>query len=334
MGWLAFEAREVQSKIAYEVGLEALPIHKYHWHPDTPVCNTCVQTLRRKYGFLARIEDVEAAERKTAVRTLVCQAENAQWCANAQRKTTMALYCAHKAEISAEPLYDNSVGSTLLFDARAGALRTLYYRRHFDADPDEQEPLCRLRCLAPIPPRNPFPSMCATAVLLCSDTIVRSAGTASTRAVIAVARSDQRKKQPGVSFHEMPADATLREQWLKVISRKNWQPNSTSNYSAVCSLHFFDADFREDTRRRMLKPGQHRRSREQNVSDSTLLVDCMYVPVPDNSSIASWDFMQQCCTSRASENSDERSDPSSAERLLHPGQTAYAMRSFGTQTNE
>ncbi|KAH8037174.1 hypothetical protein HPB51_008856 [Rhipicephalus microplus] len=66
--------------------------------------------------------------------------------------------------------------------------------------------------------------------------------------------SSQRKKQPGVSFHEIPADATLREQWLKVISRKDWQPNSTSNYSAVCSLHLLDADFREDTKRRMLKP--------------------------------------------------------------------------------
>lgn len=67
--------------------------------------------------------------------------------------------------------------------------------------------------------------------------------------------SSQRKKQPGGSFHEISADATLREQWLKVISRKDWQPNSTSNYSAVCSLHFLDADFREDTKRRMLKPG-------------------------------------------------------------------------------
>ncbi|XP_049274277.1 peroxynitrite isomerase THAP4-like [Rhipicephalus sanguineus] len=66
--------------------------------------------------------------------------------------------------------------------------------------------------------------------------------------------SSQRKKEAGVSFHEIPANTELRERWLRVIARKNWVPNSTSNYSAVCSLHFVEADFRENTKRRMLKP--------------------------------------------------------------------------------
>ncbi|KAH8022331.1 hypothetical protein HPB51_023384 [Rhipicephalus microplus] len=60
---------------------------------------------------------------------------------------------------------------------------------------------------------------------------------------------------PGVSFHEIPAEMTLREQWLNMISRKNWQPNSTSNYSAVCTLHSLESDFRGDTKRRVLKHG-------------------------------------------------------------------------------
>ncbi|KAH8025796.1 hypothetical protein HPB51_012118 [Rhipicephalus microplus] len=76
------------------------------------------------------------------------------------------------------------------------------------------------------------------------------------------------------------------------------------------------------------------RSTQQNVSESMMSIDCVDVPVCDNSSAASQDFMQQCCESRASENSDERPDPNSADRLLHAGQAAYAMRSFGTQTNE
>ncbi|KAH7963522.1 hypothetical protein HPB52_021289 [Rhipicephalus sanguineus] len=150
MGWSAFEAREAQSKIGYEARLRNMDDTRRarKLFPYTNIVGIrtqwCAraQTLRRKYGFLARTED-EAAERKTAIRTLVRQAENAQWSANAQRKTTMALYCEHKGEISAEPLYDNSVGSTLLFEARAGALRTLSYRRHFDADPDVQMALCR-----------------------------------------------------------------------------------------------------------------------------------------------------------------------------------------------
>ncbi|XP_049266799.1 uncharacterized protein LOC119374049 [Rhipicephalus sanguineus] len=66
--------------------------------------------------------------------------------------------------------------------------------------------------------------------------------------------SSQRKKEAGVSFHEIRVNTELRERWLRVIARKNWVPNSTSNYSAVCSLHFVEADFRENTKRRMLKP--------------------------------------------------------------------------------
>ncbi|KAH6944466.1 hypothetical protein HPB50_003290 [Hyalomma asiaticum] len=161
-------------------------------------------------------------------------------------------------------------------------------------------------------------------------------------------------------------------------SRKDQQPNSTSNYSAVCSLRFLNADFPGDTKRRMLKPGtvpsvfpsylrpalskpRSVRSRAKRkcegsptkstsngvsgnitrvcstqkiVSDTTSSVDCMDVPVSDNSSVAFQDYMQQCCASRASENSKERTESNSAEKLLHPDQTAYAMRSFGTQTNE
>ncbi|KAG0437243.1 hypothetical protein HPB47_017538, partial [Ixodes persulcatus] len=39
---------------------------------------------------------------------------------------------AHKHNIRAEDFYDNSLGSRLLFEARAGALRTLAYRQRFD----------------------------------------------------------------------------------------------------------------------------------------------------------------------------------------------------------
>lgn len=64
-----------------------------------------------------------------------------------------------------------------------------------------------------------------------------------------------RKKIPGISFHEIPADLTARERWLKVIARKDWTPNTTSNYSVVCSLHFQASDFKENCKTRQLKPG-------------------------------------------------------------------------------
>ena len=60
-------------------------------------------------------------------------------------------------------------------------------------------------------------------------------------------------KGSGVSFHEIPADAELRSKWLKVISRKNWQPNSISNYSRVCNKHFVDSDFKQFTKFKRLE---------------------------------------------------------------------------------
>ncbi|KAH9368196.1 hypothetical protein HPB48_010623 [Haemaphysalis longicornis] len=66
-------------------------------------------------------------------------------------------------------------------------------------------------------------------------------------------RSDAKKKVPGVSFHEIPADEVLRRQWLRAIHRDDWLPNTTSNYSRVCSRHFRDTDFAEGKRRRLKK---------------------------------------------------------------------------------
>ncbi|KAH7976056.1 hypothetical protein HPB52_008528 [Rhipicephalus sanguineus] len=56
-------------------------------------------------------------------------------------------------------------------------------------------------------------------------------------------------------FHEIPSDQELREKWLKVISRDNWTPNSTSCYSTVCSRHFVPSDFKEGCTTRRLKKG-------------------------------------------------------------------------------
>lgn len=62
-------------------------------------------------------------------------------------------------------------------------------------------------------------------------------------------------KIPGISFHEIPSDADLRQKWLKFISRDNWTPNFTSCYSTVCSRHFVVSDFKEGCKTRKLKKG-------------------------------------------------------------------------------
>lgn len=65
--------------------------------------------------------------------------------------------------------------------------------------------------------------------------------------------SSARKKDAGVLFYEILADLELHRQWIKVISRKDWEPNSTSNYSVVCSEHFTASDFKENSKICQLK---------------------------------------------------------------------------------
>ncbi|KAH7946114.1 hypothetical protein HPB49_020518 [Dermacentor silvarum] len=51
-------------------------------------------------------------------------------------KSTLRMHSTHKTNTKMEELYDNSCGSALLFEARAGALRTLVYRHRFDSSVD------------------------------------------------------------------------------------------------------------------------------------------------------------------------------------------------------
>ncbi|KAH6948082.1 hypothetical protein HPB50_022807 [Hyalomma asiaticum] len=60
------------------------------------------------------------------------------------QKSTLTMYRSHKKAIAAERLYDNGIGSSLLFEARAGALRTLVYRRRYDTSPDDTTAMCRI----------------------------------------------------------------------------------------------------------------------------------------------------------------------------------------------
>ncbi|KAH7971287.1 hypothetical protein HPB49_021111 [Dermacentor silvarum] len=71
----------------------------------------------------------EDSERKwsTEVRTRVQEAETSMWQSAMDQKSSLALYRVHKTTISVDRLYDNSVGSALMFGTRTGALRTKVY---------------------------------------------------------------------------------------------------------------------------------------------------------------------------------------------------------------
>lgn len=64
----------------------------------------------------------------------MCLGTATRWGKAMEAKSTLECYRKHKEIISGSRIYDNSIGSSLLFEARAGALRTLEYRRRFDDD--------------------------------------------------------------------------------------------------------------------------------------------------------------------------------------------------------
>lgn len=99
--------------------------------------------------------------------------------------------------------------------------------------------------------------------------------------------SSLRQKQPGVSFHEVPADISLREKWLHAISGDVFPSTAIMQRSVVCSLHFLTTDFKKDFRRRLLKPGavpsvfgEPASSLAQNVESTTVAIVSASTTVP------------------------------------------------------
>ncbi|KAH7958882.1 hypothetical protein HPB49_006119 [Dermacentor silvarum] len=140
VGWSSFEAREAASKIAYRGRLLFLPRTQWARRVFEYLSATCMRTdwtrrvyhIEKKYGFFGeKIEADTAAKWSIEVRRRVKEAETTIWSKEMESKSTLELYRGNKRGISAECFYDNSIGSSLVFEARAGALRTLVYRSRF-----------------------------------------------------------------------------------------------------------------------------------------------------------------------------------------------------------
>lgn len=153
VGWSSFEAREAKSKIAFECRLRnmddgrwARRVFRYVYLKGIQTqWRARVQFLRRKYGLLNYSETAGArCETAKGVQDHVRETERELWKSAMASKTTLRLYCDNKGTITPEPIYDNSGGSALLFEARAGALRTLDYRSRFDCAPEVQAAVCRV----------------------------------------------------------------------------------------------------------------------------------------------------------------------------------------------
>ena len=61
---------------------------------------------------------------------------------------------------------------------------------------------------------------------------------------------NKKGKKPGLSFHRFPSNNSKPEQrklWAKAVGRENWKP---SLYSLLCSDHFKEEDFRQNSEQR------------------------------------------------------------------------------------
>lgn len=141
VGWSTFEAREASSKLGFKGRLVYMNRERWARRVFEYLAATCLRTrwtrrihrLEQKYGLSREPVEANSVTSWTReVRQRVCGAEEEEWRRGCSEKSSLALYRAHKTAIAPSRLYDNSLGSTLLFEARAGALRTLTRQKRLD----------------------------------------------------------------------------------------------------------------------------------------------------------------------------------------------------------
>ena len=57
-------------------------------------------------------------------------------------------------------------------------------------------------------------------------------------------RHTTKSREEGRSFHRLPKDPAIRDEWLKSIRRKNFVPSQTAQLY-ICSDHFLPTDYEE-----------------------------------------------------------------------------------------
>jgi len=106
-----------------------------------------VRTLARRFAFNTVKPRPDEGETLKAfgdgVKKRVLQVATNDWQAQLDSKSSLSLYRQHKNEHKFESLiYDNSMGSKLLANARAGSLRTRLYRKKYTPDLDTTCQIC------------------------------------------------------------------------------------------------------------------------------------------------------------------------------------------------
>lgn len=146
VGWSSFEAREAVAKLGFEI--RAWSLRDTHWVLRVHRCMLFsgeTTKWKKRVRALAHKNEVplpalnnlkETSLTRRQLRERVVEAETRKWAEKAAAKTSLRLYSSHKHTIAKEGLYDNLPGSAMLFEARAGVLRTRMWRRRWDEGVD------------------------------------------------------------------------------------------------------------------------------------------------------------------------------------------------------
>uniref|UniRef100_A0A023FFT7 Putative outcast ele5 orf2-h 1e-60-j 4 n=1 Tax=Amblyomma cajennense TaxID=34607 RepID=A0A023FFT7_AMBCJ len=153
VGWSAFEAREAVAKLGFEIRSWALGQERWVNRVRRCLLYSSLSTrwVKRVRGLATKFEvplpalcDLKGTSlSRGQLRARVSATETHRWRTTAENKSALSTYCARKTEIKQERFYDNSVGSSLLFEARAGVLRTrLWWAKCKRQDATEAEVTC------------------------------------------------------------------------------------------------------------------------------------------------------------------------------------------------
>nr|XP_054927159.1 uncharacterized protein LOC126531471 [Dermacentor andersoni] len=137
MGWTSFEVREARSKIEYEERLRNMEENKWAGRVFRYLYRKNIYSQWRKRTRKLTSKYVACRVGNTATKTVkrkVREAEIISWVAAMERKPAMSDYLRGKNKIRKETIYDNSKGSSLLFEARSGYLRIRTYRARYKTE--------------------------------------------------------------------------------------------------------------------------------------------------------------------------------------------------------
>nr|XP_050025368.2 uncharacterized protein LOC126520614 [Dermacentor andersoni] len=133
LGW-SFEGRAASSKIVFEERLRKMGEIRWARKVFTYLYTRNVDTRWRKRTRKLTSKYLGSSggtSKESSVKKMVNETERGMWSTEMLTKSALETYRTFKQEIAKENIYYNSKGSSMLFEARTGVLRTKTYRARY-----------------------------------------------------------------------------------------------------------------------------------------------------------------------------------------------------------